>query len=128
MKNLKQKILTKVYSYETKRTTIEIFIRLISIIFLSILLITLVYSFIEQIIQQQTLDVFQLFSESSDIIKENINDIIVTLYYEVSQTQVFIIVLCAAFLFLFVLAFLNNKKRILNSVKSLVKYWKKYTN
>lgn len=127
MKKLEHKILAQIYSYETKRTLVEIIIRTISLVTVGAMLIVLIESLIRQLVYQQTLDLFQLFGENWDTVQENMRDILETLYYEIPQHQVFTIVLCAVFLFLFLLAFLNNQKRINNNIKSLIKYWKRHT-
>jgi uncharacterized BrkB/YihY/UPF0761 family membrane protein len=124
MEQLEKKILEKVYRFETKRTFIEIVLRLLSILTAIILLLTMFNSLIVQLLQQKTFDVFQLFKEDSETILTNIKDILETLYYEVPKEQILTIILFVIILFVLILLLLNNSQRIKNNIKSLSIYWK----
>lgn len=127
MKQLEKKILDKVYRFEIKRTLAEITLRLFSIIAATTLLLVMVYGLIQQLLEQQTFDVFRLFGEDTETIRANIKDVIETLYYEVPKDQVLMTVFFFVILFALVLLLLNNSRRIKNNIKSLLIYWRKKT-
>lgn len=125
MNNLKTKILKKIYQYETKQTATEIIIRFLSIIAVMALYILMVFELTRQLVEQQTLDVLQLFGESTEVIFTHINDVIEILYYELPVDIIILIFILGSIFLLLTFLLIRKRNRIINKTKQLIKYWKK---
>jgi len=126
MKKLERKIINTVYTFETKKTVLELILRISSIIIVGFCGILLLVSILRQLIEQQTLDMLQLFKEDGEIIKEYIGDVINTLYEELPKHDVLILIILSVTLLLLVLFFIKNSGKIKNKIRSLRRYWKRY--
>lgn len=125
MNNLKTKILKKIYQYETKQTATEIIIRFLSIIAVMALYILMVFELTRQLVEQQTLDVLQLFGESTEVIFTHINDVIEILYYELPVDIIILIFILGSIFLLLTFLLIRKRNRIINKTKQLIKFWKK---
>ena len=123
-KNLEEKIIRNIYTFEAKRTYRKIFFFAFIIVALAILISFLANLAYEILRDQQTLDLLKLFGEDTEIIRENIGNVIDTFWQESPQTLLFL-------LFFFIMAFLTtlyliavNFKKIKNRIISAKKYFK----
>lgn len=123
MKKLEKKILKKVYAFETKKTITELLIEIGSICIVIIAGVFIVSSLIKQLIEQQSLDMFQIFQEDKEIIKQYLGDVLNTFYQELPKNEaMWSIILTILFIFL-VLIFIHNFEKISNRIKALKKFW-----
>lgn len=124
MKKLEKTILKKVYSFETKRTITELMVEIGSICLVITAGIFVVSNLIRQLIEQQSLDMFQIFQEDREIVSQYLGDILNTFYQELPKNEVLLgIIFIILFIFL-VLIFIHNFERISNRIKALKKYWR----
>lgn len=123
MKKLEKKILNKVYSFETKQTLSQLFLRLLvmaSLTMAGILFVTIVA---DELREQQTLDMLEIFNENYVIIRENIMEVTATFFQELPMIEtLFTVVIIVIFLVLF-LKFILNFAKIKNKIQSIIKYW-----
>ncbi len=125
MKNLEDKIIKKVYEYETKHTLIDIILRagaIVATFLLSIFLILLIY---ERLYEQSTLDVLQLFQEDFEVIRQYFGDVVEVLYYETPKEDLLLFIAAAITFIILVLYFVKNFGKIHRKITSLLNYWKK---
>lgn len=123
MKKLEKKILKKVYAFETKRTVTELIIKIGSICIVIIAGVFVVSSLIRQLVEQQSLDMFQIFQEDREIIRQYLGDVLNTFYQELPKNEaMWSIILTILFIFL-VLIFIHNFEKISNRIKALKKFW-----
>lgn len=123
MKKLEKKILKKVYSFEVKRTITEIIFRIGSIILVVAAGIIVIQSLIRQLMEQQTLDMFEIFQEDREIIKQYLGDILNTFYQELPKNETLLGILIFILLVLLILIFIRNFEKITNRIKAIKKYW-----
>ena len=123
MKTIEKKIIKKVYQYETKRIAVEFVFKTISLIFLVFSVIIIGQVIIEILKEQKTLDIFELFSEDSEVIRKYFFDTFYILYLEVPKVLLILWLLFFAFLSLLTLTLVRNFTKIKNRVISLLKFW-----
>lgn len=123
MKKLKNNILRKVYLFETRRTVTEIIFRIGSIVLVVVGGIVVIQSLIKQLVEQQTLDMLEIFHEDKEIISQYLGDIVNTFYQELPKNEtMWSVILFILFVFL-ILIFIHNFEKISNRIKALKKYW-----
>lgn len=122
MTDLKKNIFQKVYIFETKRTAFELVLRIGSVIAALIAGALVFMSIIQKLLEQQTLDVFELFREETEIIRNNINEVLNTLYLEFPKYEVVVFATLTIISIVLVLIFIKNYKKIKNRVLWLQKY------
>ena len=123
MKKLEKKILKKVYSFETKDTLTNISLRLILMTGLTILVILFLTLTFEELNQQQTLDIFEIFYEDFIIFKENIFEVATTLFRELPIIEAFFSLAITVILFFLLIKFIYNFVKIKNKIYSIIKYY-----
>src|SRR3989344_4455218 len=121
MKKLEKKILKKVYSFETKDTLTNISLRLILMTGLTILVILFLTLTFEELNQQQTLDIFEIFYEDFIIFKENIFEVATTLFGELPIIEAFFSLAITVILFFLLIKFIYNFVKIKNKIYSIIK-------
>lgn len=126
MKKLENKILKKVFVLETKRTTVEIIMRVVSILVLIGVVVFIIADIVNTLVQQQTLDVLQLFQEDREIVQKYFSEIMSTLYIELPKFEIVLSIVLFLAIVLFVLLFIKNFVRIKNKILILKKYWLKH--
>lgn len=123
MKNLEDKILKKVYQFEANRTLFLISLELVSILLLVLALVVFGQVIIEILVEQKTLDLFQLFGEDFEAIRRYFFDTVYILYLEVPKILLLFWLLFLASLSFLTLTLVKNFSKIKNRVVSLLKYW-----
>ncbi|MBI2641808.1 hypothetical protein HYW87_04435, partial [Candidatus Roizmanbacteria bacterium] len=91
MKNLEKKIVKKIYAFETKRTITEIVIELFGLLLLGFLIFIFISVIVDQFIEEETLDTFQLLREDIEVVQKYFVDVLSTLYYETPRLQLVIL-------------------------------------
>ncbi len=123
MRKLEKKILKKVYSFETKRTITEIILRIGSILVVIAAGTVVVVSLLRQLIEQQTLDMLEIFQEDKEIIKQYLSDVLNTFYQELPKNETIWVIILFIFFILLILFFIKNFEKINNRIKALKIYW-----
>ena len=123
MKKLEKKILKKVYSFETRQTLSELALRLLAIMSLILGSILLCVFIIRELIQQQTLDVFEIFFEDLGVVSENIGEVTATFLQELPKVEMLLAIVAIVLSFLLVVKFMQNFVKVKNKINSIVKFW-----
>src|SRR3989338_7884942 len=123
MKKLEKKILKKVYSFETRRTLSELALRLLAMMSLILVSILLCVFIVRELIQQQTLDVFEIFFEDLGVVSENIGEVTATFLQELPKVEMFLAIVAIVLSFLLVVKFMQNFVKVKNKINSIVKFW-----
>lgn len=123
MKKLEKEIIEKVYKYETRKTIFEVVLRLVFILFLAFAGLIFGQILFQALTEQKTLDVFEIFTEDIQIIKEYWGDVIAVLYEETPKLTLFIFLILVALLLGALLTLILNFEKIINRIKSLIRYW-----
>lgn len=125
MKKLEKTILKKIYGFEAKRTIVEVIFRIGSLILVITTGIVVASALIKQLVEQQTLDLLQLFQEDVEIIKQYLGDVLDTFYQELPKNEVILTVILLVVFIFFLLLFIKNFEKMSNRIKALKKYWLK---
>jgi len=126
MKTLQKQILKKIYSFETKRTILELIVR-ISSIFLIVGAGTMVFIHIlQKLAEQQTLDLLQLFQEDIETIRMYIGEIMYTLFEELPKFETVSVLILLIISVTLILISIKNFGKIKNKILALKKYWLKH--
>ncbi|OGK25159.1 hypothetical protein A3A46_00585 [Candidatus Roizmanbacteria bacterium RIFCSPLOWO2_01_FULL_37_13] len=123
MKKLEKKILKKVYSFETRQTLSELALRLLAMMSLILGSILLCVFIVRELIQQQTLDVFEIFFEDLGVVSENIGEVTATFLQELPKVEMFLAIVAIVLSFLLVVKFMQNFVKVKNKINSIVKFW-----
>lgn len=125
MNNLNNKIINKVYSYETKRT----FGQIIFIVFLSLFSLTaflLIGSIIKSIlIEQNTFDFFEILNQNIEVIRKFLLDDLFVFFAEMPKALIFIFLSFFILLIYIIFCIVKNFKKNKNKVKSIINFWRK---
>lgn len=119
MKKLEDKILDKVYTYETKNIAkkgIAFFLILILTTITGILLIT-------QLAYQGTFDLLQIFQEDSEVIRENIRQVLIDIWHEMPQESFYPFLFLLILLGIGLVIIIRNFTVIKKKMRSLITYW-----
>ena len=123
MKKINQKILKKVYGYETKKTAGQI-ISLIGIFAVVLLAIFLLGSVIvDLVIEQEAVVVFDFFSEDLEVVKKYFFDSVYVFINSIPQLLIFLFLIGILILVLVVYIIIRNFTKIKNKVELLIKFW-----
>lgn len=126
MKNkedLEQKIIESVYKYEAKRTFWSVLKHIFLILFSFFVLIFSISSILVLLKEQQTLDLFELFQEDSEVVKTYFFDAL-SVFYEELPKFLSILTIFSLFLLTLVVFFLiKNFSKIKNRFFAIKKFF-----
>ena len=122
---LEKEILKKVYGYEAKKTYQTILIVWIIFMVLQFFVVLIGGALYAVWKEQQTLDLFQLFGEDFDVIRENIMDVLYVFYIESPQLLLFSFVSVLLGLLATIFFTVRNFKKIKNKLSSINKFFTK---
>lgn len=123
MKKLEDKILSKVYQFETRRTIFEVIIRIAALIVLLLAGIFVFQVLYTALIEQKTLDVLQIFAEDIETIRDYFGEVLSTLYEETPKDVLLLLVAIMILLILAILTLIVNFEKIKRRTKSILKFW-----
>ncbi len=123
MKKLEKKIIKKIYSFETKKTLLEIVFRTGLIIVVGFIGIFYLIKVVQQLVEQQTLDVLELFQEDVEIIRNYAKEVLETVYQEFPKYEFVLSLLMFVVGLFFAFLLIKNFKKIKNKLFALKKYW-----
>ena len=123
MRQLERKIIKGVYFFETRQTLLQLIIRLLAIISFSLGGILLGVIIVQELRQQQTLDIFEIFFEDLIIIRENIGEVMATFFLEAPVVEIVLVIFALIATSFLVLKFIQNFSRVKNKVNSIIKFW-----
>lgn len=125
MGELEDKIIKKVYEYETKHTIADVVLRAVAVIVTFLASVVLARLIFATLYESQTLSVLQLFREDFEVIRDYFGDVVEVLYYELPKGEIVIFIVAAILFFIMLLYFVRNFGRIIRKIKALMNYWKK---
>lgn len=122
MTQLEDKILKKVYRFETRRTVIDIFIKFLGILVFGGIWMILGIILIQIIKEQQTLDILHIFFEDQEILQEHFWSIVSTLSYELPFFPILIAGVSFIIFIYLVLILVKHSGKILKKISAILKY------
>ncbi len=123
--NLQNKVLKKVYFWELKKTTIDLFLKIILMLGIGFFLLIFFEIFFEILQEQKSFDLFNFYGEDFEVIKRYFLDNVYVFWMEIPKYLLLIILfLFLIFLYLF-LTFIKNWSILKNKVKSLINFFRK---
>lgn len=125
MVQLEEKILNRVYRFETKKTLSELIIRVGTIIIAIFATASFGIFVFQQLQEQQTLDLLQIFQEDVDTARMYIGEVASTLYQETPKQEFLIFVVALMCVIVFGLLFVKNFEKMRKRVLSILRYWLK---
>lgn len=123
MKKLEDKILKKVYWFETKKIIREVTTKIMIIFlggFLSFILFSLL---IDSLMAQGSFDLLDIFSDDLEVVRRYFFDNILIFFEETPKLILLLTIVSVVFTFLLTLILIKNLKIIKNKVKSIINYW-----
>jgi len=124
MKKLENKIIDKIYRFETKRTLTEILLRIAGIFCVGLMVGILGMILWLDLVEQQTFDLLQLFQEDTAIIRKHLLDVLTIFYQEIPKTE-FVLILTGLLIFISLTVVSVKKiKSIRNRLSAIINFHK----
>jgi hypothetical protein len=122
MDKLQKKIINQVYEYETKNIIREVIFKVGGLILFSV--VAFIFGFITfQVLQEQnTFDIFQIFTQDFDVIKENLASVLETLSYELPKFDIVVFVVSLVAVIILIYLLLKNLTTIKRKFRAIIKY------
>jgi len=125
MKKLEDKIIKKMYVWETKKTGLSLITKTILFLFFGLLAIFLTQILVEVFFETGSDNVFEILQEDWQIVAKHGLDIIFSLYQEIPKPLIFVIFVSFGISLLALLTFIKNFGKIRYKVTALLRYWEK---
>jgi len=125
MKNLENKILKKIYFWEAKRLTFDLFLKMILFLSSFLFFIILVEILLEILKQQKTFDLLIFFQEDFEVIKNYFFDNIYIFWLEIPKFVLLLIFLTLVIFSTIILLVIKNFKIYKNELKILLNWFLK---
>lgn len=123
MNKLEKKIIKGIFSYETRHTLLSVVFRLLAILSFTLAGIIWAYFIIQELIYQQTWDIFEIFREDLAVIRENIWEVLGTFSEEIPKIDIILAVCTLVLAVYLALKFVKNFAKVKNRIKSIIKFW-----
>lgn len=121
---LEKNIVEKVYRFEKRKTIADIlkyFFSFTFLLFASFYLVSIIRNIL---ITQQTLDLFDLFKEDMEIIKDFLPDVLYTFYLEMPKELTFFLIVSIILLLVTVIFIFKNFGKIKKRYKAISRHFK----
>ncbi len=123
MTKLEKKIIRKVYTHETKKTTTELLGRILTIGFVLATVLYIGSLLIRVLDEQGTLEVFEIFHEDADVVRTYFFEVVGILYQEIPKHIAASLILAVVALLFLIVLFIKSVHRISQKLRALRKYW-----
>lgn len=123
MQKLENKIVKKIYGFETKKTLIPFLIKAGAIVFFGLTGFAMVLLVIQELVQEQTFDLLQLFQEDFSVIRENIGNVLSVFFQEVSWDRLILAVIILSITVYLIIKLFRNLRTVKNKLRSIIKFW-----
>ncbi len=120
MKTLEDKILKRVYRFETKKTLRFLISRIIVLFVLSLTAIIFIQAIGEIYYEERAFDLLALFQEDSEVVRKYFTDTIYVFYLETPKLLLLILILLVAVFLVVLLTVIKNYRKITNKIRSLL--------
>ena len=124
MTKLEDRILKKVYVFETKRTLIESIVKIIFYVFLAGFVILAGQAIYEILMEEGAFDVFQIVGEDIEIIRMFAGDALYTFYQELPKELLLLFFAGVIILSVSMVIVIKHFGAIKNKMKALIHFWK----
>jgi len=125
MTKLNQRIISKIYSYETKRILFYILLRILLFIFF-FLSVFFVGSIINSlIIEQESFDFLTILTQDVEVIRKFLIDDLSVFFVEIPKTLIIIFIVILVLLLLLIYGMIKNYRKNKNKIKSIISFRKK---
>jgi len=124
MTKLEDRILKKVYVFETKRTLIESIVKIIFYVFLAGFVIFAGQAIYEILMEEGAFDVFQIVGEDIEIIRMFAGDALYTFYQELPKELSLLFLIGVIILSVSMVIVIKHFGAIKNKMKALIRFWK----
>lgn len=125
MESLDQKIISKIYSYETKKTFTRIILWVFLAIFfliLSVFLGTVIWGLL---IEQESFDFLAILNQDIEVIEKFLVDNLFVFFAEIPKTLIIVFIVIIVLLLFIIYSMIKNYKKNKNKIKSIISFWKK---
>lgn len=123
MNRLEEKIIKKVYKFETKKTSFQIIFALGRIVFIAVIFGLLSISLFADLQKIRLSDYLQIFNEDYDVIKMYIWDVLEQVYQEIPKAKVFFTLLSFITFLLLTVIFFVMLTKMKKKIAAIKKYW-----
>jgi len=123
MKKLEDKIIDRVYVFETKKTLLSAVIKIVSIGMLVIATSTFALVIIETLNEKETFSVIDIFQENLQAVHTYLLDVVYVFFVEIPKLHALFFIVGLFVLVAVLWVFVKNMTRIRNKVRSLLRYW-----
>lgn len=120
---LEDRVLKKVYVFETKRTLVSAIVKFLSVGALVCATIIVSGVLIQSLIDRETLSVFEIFREDLDSLPSYIYDTVYVVAVEIPKGQLILLLLGCVSLGLTIITLYKNFRRIRNKIFAILAYW-----
>jgi hypothetical protein len=123
MKKLEDKIIDKVYVFETKKTLLGTLIKIVSVCLLLAATVSFALVVIKTLSEQETLSVIDIFQENVQAIHTYLLDVIYVIFVETPKLHLLFFVIGLLVLVIILWTVAKNARKIGNKIRSLTIYW-----
>lgn len=123
MKTLEDKILKRVYRFETKKTLGFLISRIIVLIVLSLTAIIFIQTIGEIYYEERAFDLLTLFQEDSEVVRKYFADTLYIFYLETPKLLLLILFLLVVVFLVVLLTVVKNYRKIMNKIRSLMHFF-----
>lgn len=123
MKKLEDKILKKVFVFETKKTTSEMVSKIAVFVILGFLIFIFAAVIIDILNEQKMFDLFELFQENFEVVRRYFFEVFYTFYQGIPKIILYILLFLVLILITLIYLFIKNFAYLKNRIKSIIKFW-----
>ena len=125
MTNLEDKILKKVYVFETKQTIIDGLVKLVFYALLAGFVLLTGQAIYEILIEEGAFDLFQIIQEDTEVVKMYVWDTMYVFYQEIPKELALLFLTGVIILGVSAIIIIKHSGVIKNKIKALFRFWRK---
>ena len=125
MTNLEDKILKKVYVFETKRTIITSIVKLVLYVLLGGFVLLTGQAIYEILMEEKAFDLFQIIQEDTEVVKMYVWDTMYVFYQEIPKELALLFLSGVIILGVSAIIIIKHSGAIKNKMKALFRFWRK---
>jgi hypothetical protein len=123
MKKLEKRIINKIYKIETKKTLIDLMLKILFGIFLGFSILIMLQVIYEILSEQHSFDLLSFFKDNFDVVNKYFFPNLYNFYQELPQPLFYILLTGTILLLVLIGYFIKNFNKIRNKLISLYKFW-----
>ncbi len=122
MSKLDDKIINKVYNFETKRTGKNVLLTAILFVVVIFSVITAFQIMLEEVLAEKSLDMLDIFQEDIEVIKMYYGEALHVIYDSVPKFHLIIFISGSIIILFLLILTIFNFSRIRNRIRSIISY------